>query len=283
MNEILLTEDELSYIIHKAKYSLLNNVGFVSQFTKTYKDIAHITPYKKLIFIRGNEHTGLEHIMFRHNAFSHEVNPLNKAFVETSKFDKASRPLIDYSALSELLYEHTNLDEKSNKFLDKFDLYKGYVNRINYILLLYKNTKVVHTLYPDEPIKNRQKKKYRRGKMIFEVGRIRVEIPLFPYYDKGFCSASITIPYYDSQDKLCYAFQSTFLEKENIEKIVLLIYLDEVFTKFIHFKDQIHLPEFSLFNRVNEIQYNNLKQIEDIIDKYEQGLIKEDKSLKKID
>lgn len=273
MNEVLLTEDELNYIINKAKYSLLNNIGFVSQSTKSYVDIAHISPNKKLIFIRGNNYTGLEHIIFRHNAFSHEVSPLNKAFVETSKFDKASQPLLDYSALSELLYTPSHLNEQLNKFPDKFDLYNGFVGKTSYILLLYKNTKVVHTLYPDAPIKSRQKKKYRRGKMIFEVNGFQVNVPLLPYYDKGFGTASVTIPYYDNQDKICYTFQITFLEKENVEKVALLIYSNKVFTEFIQFKDQIHTPEFSLFNRVNEIQHNNLKQIEDIIEIYQKGMI----------
>lgn len=273
---MLLTEDELKYIINKATYSLLNNPGFIIQFTKSYIDIAHISPSKKLIFIRGNKHTGLEHITFRHNAFSHEVNPVNKAFVETSKFDKTER-LLNYSALSELIYIPANLNEQSNKFPDKFDLYNGTVSKTSYILLLYKNTKVVHTLYPDAPIKSRQKKKYRRGKMIFKVNGFQVNVPLLPYYDKGFGTASVTIPYYDSQENRCYAFQTNFLEKENIEKLALLIYSNGVFTKFIEFKDQIHTPEFSLFNRVNELKHNNLKQIEDAIEMYEKGMIKEKK------
>ncbi len=275
MKEVLLNEDELNYILHKAKYSLLNNPGFISQSTKSYIDISHISPNKKLIFIRGNQHTGLEHIMFRHNFFSHEVSPLNNSFVETSKFKSDSKPLLDYSALSELLYIPANLNEQFNNYPDKFDLYKGDVVNTNYIFILYKNTKVVHTLYPNEPIKNRQKKKYKRGKVIFEVNGFQVKIPLLPYYDKGFNTATVTIPYYDNQNKVCYTFQTTFLEKQDIEKVALLIYVDEVFTKFIQFKDQIHTPGFSLFNRVNEIQYNKLEQIEDILSKYEKGIIKE--------
>jgi hypothetical protein len=275
MSEELLTEDDLNYIIKKADFSLLNNVGFIYQFTTTYRDIAHITPYKKLIFIKGNKHTGLEHIMLRHNSFSHEVNPLNKGFVETSKFNIKSKPLFDYSHLSELLYTPANLNEQLNKLPNKFDLYNDKINETRYILLLYKDTKVVHTLYPDIPIRHRQKKKYRRGKLIFEVRGVQVNVPLLPYYDKDFETASVTIPYYNHNDILCYAFQIIFLERENIEKMSLLIYSNEVFVKFIQFKDQIHNPEFSLFNRVNELQHNSLKQIDEVIELYENGMIKE--------
>ncbi len=280
MNEVLLTEEELKYIVNKAKFSILNNAGFVGQFTKSPIDIAHISPNKKLVFIKGNRHTGLEHIMFRHNAYSHEVNPINKIFVETSKFNKDSKPLLDYSYLAELIYCPNNLNEQLNKFPDKFDLYYGLVGNSNYVLILYKNTKVVHTLYPNIPLKQRLKKNFRRGELIFKVQDHQVKVPLLPYYDKGFDNASVTIPYYDDQNRIRYAFQITFLEKENIEKVALLIYTDEVFTKFIQFKDQTHTTEFSLFNRVNEITYNNLKQVEEIIKLYETGMIKEKEQLR---
>lgn len=275
MNDVLLTEDELNYVINKAKFSLLNNAGFISQFTKSHIDIAHISPNKKLIFIKGNIYTGLEHIMFRHNTFSHEVNPLNKGFVVTSKFDESTQSLLKYSILSELLYNPSNLNLHSNKSPNKFDLYKSSINETKYILLLYKDTKVVHTLYPDIPIKKRLEKKYRRSKLIFEVDGLQVKVPLLPYYDKDFGTASLTIPYYNNQNSLCYAFRITFFEKENMEKMALLIYENEVVVKFIQFKDRVHSPDFSLFNRVNEIQYNNLKQVEEVIEKYEKGMIKE--------
>ncbi len=281
-HEVLLTQQEIEVIVTKAQFSLLNNPGIVAQFPKVYIDIFHITYNKKLLFIKGNEHTGLEHIMLRHGFWNHAVNHLYKGFVETSKFDKDNDALLYYAPLAEHLYDPKHLNTNDNNNVEVFDLYSAVIQEKEYRLLLYKGTKIVHTLYPNEPIESssRQKKKYKRGEMIFHYNGFRSDIPLLPFgkdfhLDKDYDVAVITIPYFNNRNKLCYALQFSFFKKENIEKPVLLIYEDEVFEKCIQFKEKINKEDFSLYNRINEIKYNKLNEIDDIISKVEDGSIKE--------
>ena len=83
-------------------------------------------------------------------------------------------------------------------------------------LLLYKGSKVVHTLFP---IKNKNNKK-RIEKFNFERGKVsckkHVDIPI----------TEITIPYIDRTGKTIYALQIIKFRDKNLEKCIVLIFDD---------------------------------------------------------
>jgi hypothetical protein len=166
MEEILLTPEEIEKISTKAKYSILNNPGFVGQFTKFRTDIFSISTNKKLIFIQGDNFTGLQHINMRHRFYTNAQSKISKnSFVATSRFPKDLGKLFDYQKISEALYNPENVDSKNNNPI-LFDVYKGKADEtgIEYRLILYKGTKIVHTLFPIE--KKKQKKKFEKTDIV---------------------------------------------------------------------------------------------------------------------
>lgn len=259
--KILLTEEEIQYIQNRAIYSILNNPGFISKSTKLYIEIKHITPVHKLIFIQGNQYTGLNHIIFRHNYFSNEHSPVYSKFIETSKFHKDSHLLLDYSTISERLYLPKNLNIVRNKHPDQFDIFTACLSEFNnkeYSLILYKDTKIVHTLFPNE--KNKKKKKFRRGKMIVQKVDFRTTVAV--------------IPYYNFENIARYGFHITYLLDQKIEKLAVLVYENQIVTKVVELKDQVHTTDFNLRFRLDEIEHNKLYEIENVIDLIENGTIK---------
>jgi hypothetical protein len=201
--------------------------------------------------------------MHRHNYWSHELSKLHSKFIETSRFEKSAPALLQYSPLAELLYKPDNKTDVENKHPDLFDVYKAtvpeYLNK-EYTLILYKGTKIVHTLFPNEAAKNKAKKKFRRGEMIVKE------------HDNNTTVA--VVPYYDSENVARYGFHIQFLEKENIEKLTILVYENDIATKVVKLKDQIHDETFVLFNRLNEIRYNKLLNVENVIELIDKGTIK---------
>ncbi|MCE7070607.1 hypothetical protein LZG74_09855 [Dyadobacter sp. CY327] len=153
----LLTFEEISFILYDAtdtQYQIVNL--FHPGFRKT--DIIRISPEKQLILFNGNEHTGYQHIYKRHNpimkaAAWSESGSLN----ESTKFSFAHTPIIYYLIIAEAIYCPANLDKNKNKRPEHFDLYIGsYTDPQNitntYRLLLYKDTKIIHNVFPEHKV-----------------------------------------------------------------------------------------------------------------------------------
>lgn len=155
--ELLLTFEEIGSILYDAsdpKYQVSNLMH--PGFKKT--DIMRISQDKKLILFKGNAHTGYQHIFERHNpllkgATWSEGGSIN----ESTKFSFNHIPILDYLIIAEEIYDAKNLNSDKNTKPHSFDLYIGsYTDQWNvsnsYRLLLYKDTKIIHNLFPEKKV-----------------------------------------------------------------------------------------------------------------------------------
>jgi len=148
--------------------------GVTMDGNSTEKSIMTISKVNNLIFVEGNKHTGFKHLNERHSYFS-----LNNYWItessEITKLDKPSKfhpkmmPIIDYVKIADNIFKSENKNITKNSRPEIFDKYTGaYTFSENqtekYHLIVYKDTKIVHTFFPNSKKNNRKTKmKYGRG------------------------------------------------------------------------------------------------------------------------
>jgi calcineurin-like phosphoesterase family protein len=172
VDEILLTGEEIKEIEEKAAvHSDLRQPNLINLFGKSHKTIFNLSLTHGLILIQGNQDTGFEHIRRRHEFYSRysfwkeqiEKNDENFILDIPSKFSPKSIPILDYIKIADELYKPENLNNTKNKNPHQFDMFSGKVSYHKsdqtYHLILYKNSKIIHTLYPDKSIKKRKRVK----------------------------------------------------------------------------------------------------------------------------
>ncbi len=117
-----------------------------------------ISQSKQLILFNGNEHTGYQHIYKRHNPIMKGATWSESGSIhESTKFSFAHTPILYYLIVGEAIYCQANLNKVRNTRPDRFDLYIGsYTDPQNitntYRLLLYKDTKIIHNVFPEHKV-----------------------------------------------------------------------------------------------------------------------------------
>jgi len=157
--EQLFNSGEISSIIYKSgdpKYQIknLHHPGFAKcQIQKISK--------QGLILVTGNDDTGYCHIMKRHNPVRVDSFKKDSGILDSpTTFEYGFQPIFHILPIADDVYLTENkvsLDEYS-----AFEMYVGASNALStnhnqYRLLLYKFTKIIHTLYP---LKSSSKRKY---------------------------------------------------------------------------------------------------------------------------
>ncbi|MBL7913051.1 MAG: hypothetical protein JNJ41_18455 [Bacteroidia bacterium] len=200
MTERLLNRDEIESIILK---SASLNIVYPKDIEPFFvgmelTSILKISKINRLIFVKGNIYTGFDHIHARHDFFSEELFFVDEKVDQPTRFSSKIVPIVDYPRVADSIYSDLNKSEK-NKRPDLFDIYDGVFDSTcslkgKYRLILYKNTRVVHTLFP---IDNNKKKK-KKSKTNLGRGRLQT--------DKNINSDTykIAIPYFDARHKLKY-------------------------------------------------------------------------------
>jgi hypothetical protein len=171
----------------------------------TAKTITTISKNNKLIFVKGNEHTGFAHIVDRHSRLSlknywitREKN--NPKLDNPTKFHPQMHPIIHFVEIADVIFNPQNKNESENKKPELFDLYIGIYNftgklEEKYRLLTYKDTKIVHTLFLVD-----NKKKYNPKKICdFAKGSVSSSFKLPEGYD------DLIVPYQDAQGIIRYS------------------------------------------------------------------------------
>jgi hypothetical protein len=262
MSEIVLTEEEIKEIkISAIRNAVLRNPNVMSVgLEKT--SILTISPKNGIIFIQGDSHTGFTHINERHNfwseknywKFENEKTKLD----DPSKFSRKSMPIVDYEIIADNLFSEENLNIKKNKRIDVFDMYSGFVEEENnglmkYHMLLYKNTKILHTLFPNS--KTHNSKKY----INFTKGEMKEKLWSNPLI------YTIAIPYQDNIGRVKYSFQITKEFENKLETGILINHKDDVSWELYEreFKD------FDFENDCKSLEYADLSSVEKLIKKLE--------------
>jgi hypothetical protein len=221
-----LTSDEINIITQESKNPIYKDSSILTIGRKK-TDIVRISPIHNLIFINGNEKTGLTHINQRHLQFQEvpkwkkqkDQNGLEGFILDKPSFFHSSIiPIFDYPKIADAIFDKKNINTKDNRTPAYVDLYSGDYYPKNYDpapyrLLLYKGTKIVHNLYPItnqfSPIRILN---YKRG-------QTRAELHIQS------CTAIIEIPYYDQNKTIRYQI---IFQRDDFKKT------EKVFIKRFH-------------------------------------------------
>ncbi len=272
--EKIFTKKQLEKIEKNASEDLSLIGGYTLNGKATEISILTVSKKNLLIFTEGNEYTGFNHIRQRHSYYSYMNywilnNNRTKRLDNPSKFHPKMRPIIDFVKIADEIYKEENKNITKNSRPELFDKYSGtyiYENdhKEMYHLLLYKNSKVVHTMFPQSKKKNQKiRTKYGKGTV-----KVTTKIPDFthdlflPYEnDKGIPVYSILIRKYLAELK-----ERTFIQKHNkMGNVIGYVLLGE---RDIEFNERFE-RDF-----MNAIQTSDLLEFESIINKLDKGEIK---------
>lgn len=231
-DEILLTTEEIKEIEEYARQNPhLKDPNVINIFGPGHKTIWKISPKHELIIIKGNEHTGFEHIHRRHEFWSEAPNWIDivdksgqkrKKLQDQSKFRTDSIPFWDYANIADSVYSPDNLDTQNNRRPDNFDLFVGLHKHKDgstskYRLFTYKDTKIVHTLHPQSTKNNRKRIK----KFDFARGAVSVS----EHIQESIIET--IVPYYNHEGKTKYSIMSRKFLATNTEECLILIHNDK--------------------------------------------------------
>lgn len=158
--EILLDKEEIKTIllgIRNNPQLQLPNIVTMMKCGRDFATVYWISNNKGLIWIKGNEDTGLEHISNRHDWSSTRQY---WRIDQTEKLDNPSRfspevyPIKHFDRIAEDIFNKENLNIDKNKKPEVFDVYEGESSyypdgeKMKFRLIAYKDTSIVHTLIP---------------------------------------------------------------------------------------------------------------------------------------
>lgn len=149
--------------------------------------ILRISDNKNLILIKGNTDTGYEHIVDRHTFWSTKIytKPENDeiVFQNQSKFPQDQYPLLFIKIAEEIFCEHNFIKENPHPEADKYDLYIGDysfdgLKNEKIKLVLYKGTRIIHSLFPKSDTHNKRRiKKFPFTRGTVQTNHNEVYIP----------------------------------------------------------------------------------------------------------
>lgn len=213
--ENTLSKEEIEFVINDSKDQKYKEIDVIhASFLKTH--IMKISCKGNLILLYGNDDTGFVHINERHSASS--LKPIwnkDKKLQNKSKFQKSIIPIFHYLDIAEQIYKESYLNTDKNKSPEIMDLYEGEAN-VNgilqtYRLLLYKNTKIIHNLFPTLTEKNKEKminKEFYRGCISLSTNFLE-------------CKQIITIPYKNFSNEMIYRLEIIFDSYQELKTVSL--------------------------------------------------------------
>ncbi len=174
-----LTKEEINGIEIAAKHPAYRISNVMVLGSNSIFDIVKVSELKGLVLIKGNKYFGLKHLNERHSHYSkkdfwvkdpkNRINAVGKEIKKLdnpSRFSKFSIPFLEFVRIAEDLYDSKFLNKEKNTKQEILELYIGESDRNiegvlrRYKLLLYKETKIIHTLFPlNEKSKKKRPKK----------------------------------------------------------------------------------------------------------------------------
>lgn len=268
--EKLFTKEEIEIIENEANSNLEYYFDTtVLDGNATQISIKTISKINKLIFVQGNSDTGFEHLNDRHSFLSFKnywrLNELNNLKLDDpSKFHPRMMPIIDYVKIADEIFSDENKNITKNNKPELFDKFTGnfnYNETEKYHLITYKNTKIVHSLFPDKKIYNSKLKcKFGKG-----LSKITIKFP-DGYND-------LFIPYENSDRKTVYSILFRKYLGEKVEKI----FIQKHDTKEVPVEQYLlayrEYENYEKFERedMDRIQFGNLNYFERIINEIDEN------------
>jgi len=193
MHEELFSITELTEITNEAINPIYSEPNLIHLGTNK-TSIRGVSGANGLILAYGNAHTGYQHIYERHSQSSRMP-----FWDESGKIGKPTKfPLnfapVDYLYVASTIYKETNICLKKNKRPETFELYIGTYHHkkgrsVEYSLLVYKNSKVIHTFFINENSKPFNQKRHVNLKQSWVTGNHtlfeNIQTFTFSYYDNS--------------------------------------------------------------------------------------------------
>jgi len=251
--EELLTLDEITKVLTEAdkpEFRIENLYHFTSEKLHVSK-----VSKKGLIFIHGNEFTGMEHIQLRHGITSRKLFEKDGTFDNPTKFNLAP---IEYPFVADAIFIPANLNNGKNRRPDIFDCYIGdFKHRdektFKYTLILYKSVNIVHTFFLSNPSKPYNKK---------------VKLPI----RQGWCGSKhdlmsglqeYSIHYFDINDVTRFTVLLRCIPQIRLERWYLIVNNRNgiaVFTHYLH--EEVMSGRFDPPMRMGILDFQDLSSID---------------------
>ncbi|MBI2272273.1 MAG: hypothetical protein HYU70_00625 [Bacteroidetes bacterium] len=239
----------------------------------TETTIITISKHSNLIFTEGNEETGYQHLSDRHNYFSYK-HYWKKEENEEYKLDKPSKffpgfmPIRDYIAVADEIFKPDNKNITPNHHPDLFDKYTGPYQHgempvEKYHLLTYRDTRIVHTLFPDK------KKHNPKIKCIFARGFVQESLK----YPEGF--NDMFLPFLDHTGETRYSITIRRYYGQLLEHILLAVHDHSGEIAMRYLVGERELEHFKTFDHQDmyDLQHADLTEFEQIINAMHQESI----------
>jgi hypothetical protein len=202
--EKLFSQEDIARIKRDAEENLLDYWDVrVGTRNSTERTLITISKEKKLIIAHGNEDTGWEHLRNRHAPYTFKNYWKSNGeglqnLDNPGKFHPRMMPIIDYVKIADVIFDESNRNIEKNKRPDLFDMFTGsYVFESEpvetYHLFVYKDTRIVHTLFPH------RKKNNPKNKTDFAKGAVSVETK----HQEGF--VDLRVPYLNEHERPAFS------------------------------------------------------------------------------
>lgn len=186
--------------IHRQAADIVWRMGVYAKFAQNWYDIMTISP-SGLIHFKGNSDTGFDHISERHGFFSSSGYFGNGALGNPNKFSRSSTPMEDYRCVGDDVFLQQQKDTKTHIDEDIFEKYRGTSTRfsgsdgtpVEFHLVLYKGTRIVHSIYPAKNIDGKLPKRVLKNLVRDKANIKAFTRPCDDYY-------IFRIPYINEQD-----------------------------------------------------------------------------------
>ena len=269
MTEDLLNVDEIREILIEAKNPQYTD-PFILNLGRKKTSIFRVSKNTGLILINGNKWTGRVHIDCRHNLTSRiPYWDKNGKIGNPSKFN-LKLITVSYMQIADQIYKSYNLNKKKNHRPEDFEVYIGKASymeipEVEYTLVLYKNTKIIHSLYVSSNKKPFNKKKTLDLRQGWISGS----------YNVMDCIQTFMVPYYDSNNNVKFKIIIRYDEVSYIDKWYIQINFDNGEPKLTTFiKSNCNTSRTSFQSRLSQLDFSNVTWIEKIIKKMIQGKFK---------
>ncbi len=262
--EKLFSKQDLIEIEKEVSNDLENYIGMYYGGQPDDKRIITVSKYNQLIFVEGNTDTGFQHFSDRHDYFSFK-NYWKESEGKKYELDNPSKfhpntILVDYVKIADAIFKVENKNISRNSRPDTFDKYTRSYNNSDsiiekYHLITYKDTKIVHTLFPNKKTHN-IKSKSRFGK-----GFVKTQHKFPEGYN------DLIVPYQDKEGKVVYSILVRKFYNEKIERLFVQVHDANGNAKEKILLGYREFDNFEEFDReiMTQYQCSHLSDLESII------------------
>lgn len=262
--EDLLTKQEIRNILTGVENNPQLRIPNVITLLKCGRDLATImwvSSNSGLIWIKGNGDTGLEHISNRHSWNStcrYWRSDRKDKLDNPSRFQIGAYPIKHFSRIAEDIYQEGNINNEKNKKPELFEIYDGLSSyddeseKTTFRLIVYKDTKIVHTLIP------------LKGEKKVEVDLVRGNCKGKVLQEENELLYVVAVPYRNQVGEAIFSFQLLYSVTKKHETGLIVNHLsNESFVIYERtLKDLCTIDEI-----VESVQLCELRDVERIIKK----------------